>query len=53
MSAGRSALPAPSSSWRGYMAVRSVLGLAAAVLNYLLLLLAGVDHAVLWAVPTP
>src|SRR5918992_6191661 len=39
-----------SSTIRGYMGVRSVLGLAAAVLNYLLLLLAGVDHALLWAV---
>jgi AI-2 transport protein TqsA len=38
-----------SSTIRGYMGVRSVLGLAAAVLNYLLLLLAGVDHALLWA----
>ncbi len=39
-----------SSTIRGYMGVRSVLGLAAAVLNYLLLLAAGVDHALLWAV---
>ena len=39
-----------SSTIRGYMGVRSVLGLAAAVLNYLLLLVAGVDHALLWAV---
>jgi predicted PurR-regulated permease PerM len=39
-----------SSTIRGYMAVRSVLGLAAAVLNLLLLLLVGVDYALLWAV---
>lgn len=39
-----------SSTIRGYMGVRSVLGLAAAVLNYLLLLIAGVDHALLWGV---
>lgn len=39
-----------SSTIRGYMAVRSILGFAAAVLNYLLLLVAGVDNAVLWAV---
>jgi predicted PurR-regulated permease PerM len=39
-----------SSTIRGYMGVRSVLGLAAAVLDYLLLLVAGVDHALLWAV---
>lgn len=35
---------------RGYMAVRSVLGLAAAALNYVLLLVVGVDYALLWAV---
>ena len=35
---------------RVYVGVRSVLGLAAALLNYLLLLLLGVDHATLWAV---
>lgn len=39
-----------SSSIRGYMAVRSVLGLAAALLNYVLLLVVGVDYALLWAV---
>jgi predicted PurR-regulated permease PerM len=39
-----------SSTIRTYMAVRSVLGLAAAVLNFLLLLLVGVDYALLWAV---
>jgi AI-2 transport protein TqsA len=39
-----------SSTIRGYMGVRTVLGLAAAVLNYLLLLIAGVDHALLWGV---
>jgi predicted PurR-regulated permease PerM len=32
------------------MAVRSVLGAGAAFLNYLLLLLLGVDYALLWAV---
>jgi AI-2 transport protein TqsA len=35
---------------RGYMAVRSVLGLGTALLNYGLLLLVGVDYALLWAV---
>lgn len=35
---------------RSYMGVRAVLGLAAAVANYLLLLLVGVDHALLWGV---
>lgn len=35
---------------RGYMAVRSLLGLAAALLNFLLLLMVGVDYAPLWAV---
>jgi predicted PurR-regulated permease PerM len=39
-----------SSTIRSYMGVRAVLGLAAAVLNYLLLLIAGVDHALLWGV---
>jgi AI-2 transport protein TqsA len=39
-----------SSTIRGYTAIRSVLGLAAAVLNYLLLLIAGVDHAILWGI---
>jgi predicted PurR-regulated permease PerM len=35
---------------RSYMAARTVLGLAAALLNYMLLLIVGVDHALLWAV---
>lgn len=35
---------------RGYMWVRTILGLAAALLNYLLLLVTGVDYALLWAV---
>lgn len=35
---------------RGYMAVRSLLGLATAALNYVLLLAVGVDYALLWAV---
>jgi AI-2 transport protein TqsA len=35
---------------RGYMGVRSVLGLIAAVLNYIVLLVLGVDYAMLWAV---
>ena len=39
-----------SSTIRGYMAVRSVLGFAAALLNFLLLLIVGVDYAPLWAV---
>ncbi len=39
-----------SSTIRGYMGVRSVLGLAAAALNYLLLVVLGVDYAPLWAV---
>jgi predicted PurR-regulated permease PerM len=39
-----------SSTVRGYMAVRSVLGLAAAVLDYLLLVAVGVDYALLWGV---
>lgn len=39
-----------SSTIRGYMAVRSVLGLAAAALNYVLLLVLGVEYALLWAV---
>jgi AI-2 transport protein TqsA len=39
-----------SSTIRGYIAVRSVLGFAAAALNYVLLLVVGVDHAFLWAV---
>jgi AI-2 transport protein TqsA len=39
-----------STTIRAYMAVRSVLGLAAAVLNYVLLIALGVDYALLWAV---
>ena len=39
-----------STTLRGYMGVRALLGLAAAVLNYVLLLLVGVDHALLWGV---
>lgn len=39
-----------SSTIRGYMGVRAVLGIAAAVLNYLLLLALGVDYAELWGV---
>ena len=39
-----------SHTLRAYIGVRSVLGLAAAVLNYLLLLVLGVDHALLWGV---
>jgi AI-2 transport protein TqsA len=39
-----------SDTIRGYMAVRSVLGLACAILNYLLLIAVGVDYALLWAV---
>lgn len=35
---------------RGYMWVRTILGLAAALLNYFLLLATGVDYALLWAV---
>ncbi|HSJ23733.1 MAG TPA: AI-2E family transporter [Longimicrobiales bacterium] len=35
---------------RSYMAVRSVLGLGTALLNYLLLLIIGVEYALLWAV---
>jgi AI-2 transport protein TqsA len=35
---------------RGYMGVRSALGLTAALLDYLLLLAIGVDHALLWGV---
>src|SRR5690606_32378202 len=35
---------------RGYMLVRAILGLAAAVLNYGVLLMLGVDYALLWAV---
>lgn len=39
-----------STTIRGYMAVRTVLGLAAALLNYILLVVLGVDYALLWAV---
>lgn len=39
-----------SKSIRGYMGVRTALGLAAALLNYVLLLILGVDYALLWAV---
>ncbi|HEX6558693.1 MAG TPA: AI-2E family transporter, partial [Longimicrobiales bacterium] len=35
---------------RGYMAVRAVLGIAAAILNYLVLVIMGVPHALLWGV---
>jgi predicted PurR-regulated permease PerM len=39
-----------SVSLRGYVGVRALLGLAAAFLNYLLLLTVGVEHALLWGV---
>jgi len=39
-----------SQTLRGYVGVRAVLGLAAAVLNYILLLVLGVEHALLWGV---
>jgi predicted PurR-regulated permease PerM len=39
-----------SRSIRGYMGVRAALGLAAAVLEYVLLLVLGVDYALLWAI---
>jgi AI-2 transport protein TqsA len=39
-----------SDTIRGYMGVRAVLGLVAAVLDYLLLLSLGVDYALLWGV---
>lgn len=39
-----------SDTIRGYMGVRAVLGLIAAALNYVLLLVLGVDYALLWAV---
>lgn len=39
-----------SDTLRGYMAVRAVLGLAAAVLDYLVLVMLGVEHALLWGV---
>ena len=35
---------------RGYMGIRALLAPAAAILNYLLLLVLGVDHAALWGV---
>lgn len=38
-----------STTIRGYMWVRTLLGLAAAVLNYILLLVLGIDYALLWA----
>jgi len=39
-----------SDTLRGYIGVRAVLGLAAALLDYVVLLAVGVDHALLWAV---
>ena len=39
-----------SDTLRGYMGVRAVLGVAAAVLDYLVLLMLGVEHALLWGV---
>lgn len=39
-----------SDTIRGYMGVRAVLGLVAAVLNYVLLQVLGVDYALLWGV---
>jgi AI-2 transport protein TqsA len=39
-----------SESLRGYVRVRALLGVAAAVLNYFVLLIVGVDHALLWGV---
>jgi predicted PurR-regulated permease PerM len=39
-----------SDTLRGYMGVRTVLGLVAAVLDYLVLLVLGVEHALLWGV---
>lgn len=39
-----------SATIRGYMGVRAVLGLIAAALDYLLLLVVGVEYALLWAV---
>lgn len=39
-----------SKSIQGYMGVRTVLGLVAAILNYILLLILGVDYALLWGV---
>lgn len=39
-----------SDTIRGYMGVRAVLGLIAAILDYLLLQILGVDYALLWGV---
>ena len=39
-----------SDTLRGYTGVRAVLGLAAALLDYLVLLALGVEHALLWGV---
>ena len=39
-----------SATIRGYMGVRAALGAVAALLNYVLLLVLGVDHAGLWGV---
>jgi predicted PurR-regulated permease PerM len=39
-----------STTLRGYIAVRAVLGLAAALLDYLVLLALGVNHALLWGI---
>ncbi|CAN5733069.1 AI-2E family transporter [soil metagenome] len=39
-----------SETIRGYMRVRTVIGVVGAVLNYILLVVVGVDHALLWAV---
>jgi predicted PurR-regulated permease PerM len=39
-----------STTLRGYIGVRAVLGLAAALINYVVLLILGVDHALLWGV---
>ncbi len=39
-----------SSTIRGYMGVRAVLGVIAAVLDLVLLLVVGVDYALLWAI---
>jgi len=39
-----------SDTLRGYMGVRAVLGLAAAALDYLVLMVMGVEHALLWGV---
>lgn len=39
-----------SQTLRGYVGVRALLGLAAALLNYVLLLILGVEHALLWGI---